>query len=69
METDSMETDSVEYGFELTGLNLQNNKSILSIGDGLKIYSEKRFNWLQRKMYKILLNIEVENIKGEIDGK
>lgn len=42
------------------------NKSILKIGN-IKIYNTKKFNWLQRKMFKIFFGIEINNLesKGE----
>lgn len=38
------------------------SKSLLKLGY-IKIYLENRFNWLQRKMFKILLGIEIEKIE------
>lgn len=42
------------------------NKSILKIGN-IKIYNTKKFNWLQRKMFKIFFGIKINNLesKGE----
>lgn len=36
--------------------------SILIIGN-MKIRNTKKFNWLQRKMFKLMFGIEIENIK------
>ena len=43
-----------------------NNKSLLEIGN-IKIYNIKKFNWLQRKMFKIFFGIKINNLesKGE----
>ena len=43
-----------------------NNKSLLEIGN-IKIYNTKKFNWLQRKMFKIFFGIKINNLesKGE----
>lgn len=37
-------------------------KSHLKIGNMI-IYSTHRFNWLQRKMWKLLLGFDIENVK------
>ena len=44
----------------------ENNKSILELGN-IKIYNIKKFNWFQRKMFKIFFGIKVNNLesKGE----
>lgn len=36
-------------------------KSLVKLGY-IKIYLENKFNWLQRKMFKLLLGIEIEII-------
>lgn len=36
-------------------------KSLLKIGY-IKIYLENEFNWLQRKMFKFLLGIEIDKV-------
>ena len=43
-----------------------NNKSLLELGN-IKIYNIKKFNWLQRKMFKIFFGIKIVNLesKGE----
>lgn len=43
-----------------------NNKSLLEIGN-IKIYNTKKFNWFQRKMFKIFFGIKINNLesKGE----
>lgn len=40
------------------------NKSILKIGN-IKIYNTKKFNWLQRKMFKIFFGIEINNLESK----
>lgn len=37
-------------------------KTLLRIGY-IRIYLENKFNWLQRKMFKFLLGIEIESLK------
>jgi len=37
-------------------------KTLLKIGY-IKIYLENKFNWLQKKMFKFLLGIEIEDLK------
>lgn len=36
-------------------------KSLVKLGC-IKIYLENKFNWLQKKMFKLLLGIEIEDI-------
>lgn len=36
-------------------------KSLVKIGY-IKIYLENKFNWVQKKMFKLLLGIEIEDI-------
>lgn len=46
-------------------------KSIIKIGNerlggtGVKIEVSTKFNWLQKKLWKYLLNIEIEDIKED----
>lgn len=40
-------------------------KSLVKLGY-IKIYLENKFNWLQKKMFKLLLGIEIEDI-GDSD--
>ena len=37
-------------------------KTLLKIGY-IRIYLENKFNWLQKKMFKFLLGIEIEDLK------
>jgi|GEM_PF-3108742 len=41
--------------------NTTKSKSCVKIGD-LKIYNSAKFNWIQRKMWKIFFNVEIESI-------
>lgn len=43
----------------------ENNKSILEIGN-IKVYNIKKFNWLNRIMFKLLFGIKIKNIKDEV---
>lgn len=36
------------------------SKSLVKLGY-IKIYLENKFNWLQKKMFKLLLGIEIES--------
>lgn len=36
-------------------------KSLVKLGY-IKIYLENKFNWMQKKMFKLLLGIEIEDI-------
>lgn len=39
-------------------------KSLLKIGY-IRIYLENNFNWLQKKMFKFLLGIEIEKVEND----
>ena len=62
-----MSTD-IDYG--TTSLR-KRGKSIIKIGNmklggtDVKIEISKKFNWLQKKLWKYLLNIEIEDIKED----
>lgn len=43
-----------------------NNKSLLEIGN-IKIYNIKKFNWIQRKMFKIFFGIKINNLESKGD--
>ena len=43
-------------------LNNNDNKSILEIGN-IKIYNTKKFNWLNRLMFRLFFGIKITNIK------
>jgi hypothetical protein len=40
------------------------HKSRLTVGN-LVIYNTHHFNWLERKMWKLLLGFDIENVKEE----
>lgn len=48
--------DTIEIGVGLE------NKSRLTVGN-LVIYNTYRFNWLERKMWKLLLGFDIENVE------
>lgn len=62
-----MSTD-IDYG---TISLRKRGKSIIKIGNArlggtdVKIEVSTKFNWLQKKMWKYLLNIEIEDIKED----
>lgn len=37
-------------------------KSRINITENFSVMSEKKYNWLQRKMWKMLLNINIEKV-------
>ena len=37
-------------------------KSRINITENFSVMSEKKYNWFQRKMWKILLNIDIEKV-------
>ena len=43
----------------------ENSKSILEIGN-IKVYNIKKFNWINRIMFKLLFGIKIKNIKDEV---
>ena len=57
---------------EFEKIKLKRGKSIIKIGDSekggvdIKLEVITKFNWLQKKMCKYLLNIEIEDIKEEL---
>ena len=44
-------------------VNLPKPKSKIMIGSNTVIFNDRHFNWLQKKMWKILLGIKIEDIK------
>lgn len=58
----------INYG---TIFSRKRGKSIIKIGNmrlggmDVKIEVSTKFNWLQKKLWKYLLNIEIEDIKEE----
>lgn len=56
---------------EINKLQTMKGKSFIYIGDSnkggidIKIEVSTKFNWLQKKLWKYLLNIKIEDIKEE----
>ena len=46
----------------------EKEKTLLKI-DYIHIYLEKKFNWLQKRMFKFLLGVEIEDIRGGINER
>lgn len=50
-------------------IEIKRGKSIIKIGDSnlggteIKIEVSTKFNWLQKKLWKYLLNIKIEDVK------
>ena len=65
LKADNSLTTKLTTGDVVIRLN-DNNKSLLEIGN-IKIYNIKKFNWFQRKMFKIFFGIKIVNLesKGE----
>lgn len=59
---------NIEYG---TISLRKRGKSIIKIGNArlggtdIKIETSTKFNWLQKKLWKYLLNIDIEDIKED----
>lgn len=51
-------SDTVEIG-----ISLPKTKSHLKVGN-LVIHNTRRFNWLERKMWKLLLGFDIDNVEG-----
>ena len=53
------------------GIKIKRGKSIIKIGNAglggtdIKIEVSTKFNWLQKKLWKYLLNIKIEDIEKE----
>ena len=69
MKENKIETSTdIEYG---TIFLRKRGKSIIKIGNerlggiDVKIEVSTKFNWLQKKLWKYLLNIEIEDIKED----
>ncbi len=65
-------TDDIDYG---TISLRKRGKSIVKIGNmklggtTVEIEVSTKFNWLQKKLWKYLLNIDIEDIKEANSGK
>lgn len=44
------------------GIGMPKTKSHLKVGN-LVIHNTHRFNWLERKMWKLLLGFDIENVE------
>ena len=69
MKENKIETSNdIDYG---TISLIKRGKSIIKIGNmelggtDIKIEVSTKFNWLQKKLWKYLLNIEIEDIKED----
>lgn len=72
----SLKEDDIITNAEFTAttakIKLKRGKSIIKIGDSekggvdIKLEVITKFNWLQKKMWKYLLNIEIEDIEEEL---
>ena len=62
-----MEEIKVEFDKELntyiSSANLPKPNSKITIGNNITVFNEKHFNWFQKKMWKILLGIKIEDVK------
>lgn len=62
-----------EFTATTAKIKLKRGKSIIKIGDSekggvdIRIEVITKFNWFQKKMWKYLLNIEIEDIKEELE--
>ena len=46
-------------------VNLPKPKSKIMIGSNTVIFNDRHFNWLQKKMWKMLLGIKIEDVKEQ----
>lgn len=61
---DISEYQSTFYGNNTIEIGVgSENKSRLTVGN-LVIYNTHHFNWLERKMWKLLLGFDIENVEG-----
>ena len=64
LKTNEYISPKITTGDVIIKLN-ENSKSILEIGN-IKVYNIKKFNWLNRIMFKLLFGIKIKNIKDEV---
>lgn len=63
---------NAEFTATTAKIKLKRGKSIIKIGDSekggvdIKLEVITNFNWFQKKMWKYLLNIEIEDIKEDL---
>ena len=62
-----MKADNIVYTNTNTIKNTTKIKSQIKIGN-IYIENPKHFNWLQKKMWKILLGVEIEDYEIERDA-
>lgn len=62
LKVDNSLTTKITTGDVVIRFN-DNNKSLLEIGN-IKIYNIKKFNWFQRKMFKIFFGIKINNLEN-----
>lgn len=55
---------STDIDYETISLR-KRGKSIIKIGTDVKIEVSTKFNWLQKKIWKYLLNIDIEDIEED----
>lgn len=74
MKENNIETSTdIDYGtISLRKISLRKRgKSIIKIGNrefggtDIKIEVSTKFNWLQKKLWKYLLNIDIEDVKED----
>ena len=74
MDKNNIETSTdIDYGtISLRKISLgKRGKSIIKIGNmefggtDIKIEVSTKFNWLQKKLWKYLLNIDIEDVKED----
>ena len=73
-----MKENSIEISTDIDYVTIplrKRGKSMLKIGNmklggtDIKIEVSTKFNWLQKKLWKYLLNIDIEDIKEVNGGK
>lgn len=58
--TEEFDKELNEYTLNV---NLPKPKSKIMIGSNTVIFNDRHFNWLQKKMWQILLGIKIEDVK------
>ena len=46
-------------------VNLPKPKSKIMIGSNTVIFNDRHFNWLQKKMWRLLLGIKIEDVEED----
>lgn len=71
MEENNNGTDTTVGSIDEHIIKIKRGKSIIKIGNmelggtTVKIEVPTKFNWLQKKLWKYLLNIDIEDIKED----